>query len=153
MGTGKNKIKGLSKKLPLKDAAKTVLNSRLNSLEESINIYLKELTVENLHKVRIAVRRVRYNLEIFECCFDKKKYSLFYKKVERLQDTSGNRRDLDVLLHNIKMLETEGNIPAPSGITDAFEIKRKNISEKLILELNKFIKSKSLKDIKKIIKS
>lgn len=152
MAAGKNKIKGLTKKLPLKDAAKLALNERIEILEHSIDKYLKELTVESLHKVRIAVRRVRYNLEIFECCFDKKKFEKFYKKVEAIQDISGSRRDLDVLLQNIKMMESEGSVSSTSHITDAVQVKWNKISEKLTLELNKFIKSKSLKDFKKIIK-
>lgn len=153
MSAGSNKIKSLSKKMPLKEAAKRVISSRVDTMIESIKKYLNDLTVENLHKVRIAVRRVRYNLEIFECCFEKKKFLVFYKKVERLQDISGSRRDLDVLLQNVTMLENEGKIINSSGLTDAVQIKRNDISEKLTLELNKFLKSKSLRDFNKLVKN
>ena len=103
-------IKGIKKKQSVIKAAKIILRARLNHLIDTINNYFEEQSVENLHQIRIALRRVRYNMELFICCFDRKLHLGLYKKIESLQDHSGFVRDLDVFKENIASLTTEGNV-------------------------------------------
>lgn len=51
---------------------------------------------DNLHDMRVATRRLRAALEMFEPCFPRKRYRKALKKVKRLADALGERRDLDV---------------------------------------------------------
>lgn len=58
--------------------------------------------VERVHDMRVATRRLRAALEIFEPCFPPKRHRKALKKVKALADALGERRDADV---EIAMLE------------------------------------------------
>ena len=51
---------------------------------------------ERLHDMRVATRRLRAALEICEPCFPAKPYRKALKRVKRLADALGERRDRDV---------------------------------------------------------
>jgi len=144
-------IKGLGGKLSFENSGKIVLRQRLKSLVGSIRIFLKEETVENLHEIRISLRRLRYNMEIYLSCFDKKKFLVFYKKISLLQDLTGNKRDIDVLIENINLLKTDKQTEAINSFIQNIEEKKSALHEKLILELVEFIHSKELKDFTKML--
>jgi len=58
--------------------------------------------VERVHDMRVATRRLRAALEIFEPCFPHERHRKALKKVKALADALGERRDADV---EIAMLE------------------------------------------------
>lgn len=143
---------GLTKKSDLYSTARIVLDIKLFNLITAINLFFKLETVENLHSVRIALRRVRYSLEIFTLCFDKKKYNPFYKKLERLQDLSGSARDLDVLTDNMIKLQNEEKIKISKKIFSSIEMNKNNLKDKLKLELMQFLHGKALRDFQLVLK-
>ncbi len=145
------KIKGVKNNKDLAGFAVIVLSQRLNSLLSSIQIFFQDETVENLHEVRISLRRLRYNMEIFDICFDKKKFLSFYKNISVLQDLTGSKRDLDVLEQNINLITPDNKIPIYDVASIKINEKKKEINQKLKLELLKFIHSKSLKDFTKLL--
>jgi len=113
-------IEGIKKKQTVIKAAKIILKSRFDHLIVTINSYFNEPSVENLHQVRIALRRVRYNMELFIACFDRKLLLKVYDSVESLQDHSGFVRDLDVFKENLNSLTEElGNADIPSTSTSS----------------------------------
>jgi CHAD domain-containing protein len=57
---------------------------------------------ERVHDMRVATRRLRAALEIFEPCFPRKRRRKALKRVKALADTLGDRRDVDV---EIELLE------------------------------------------------
>jgi CHAD domain-containing protein len=144
-------ITHLSTKEDLTSSAKVILCQRLDSLLASINSYFSEINEENLHQVRISLRRVRYSMELFIKCFNRKKYLSFYKIVSSLQDLSGSVRDLDVLKQNLKYFWSD-NKPVSKNINFSRVDENKNLLQSnLKLELMKFIHSKELKEFKKLI--
>ncbi len=145
------KIKGLEERTSLEDSGRIVLKQRLKALLSSIKLFLKEDTIENLHEIRISLRRLRYNMEIFICCFDKKKFLVFYKKISLLQDLTGNKRDFDVLIENIASLNVNEEIKIINTFIKKIEEKKSVLLDELILELVEFIHSKELKDFVKMI--
>jgi CHAD domain-containing protein len=145
------KIKGLEERTSLEDSGRIVLKQRLKTLLSSIKLFLKEDTIENLHEIRISLRRLRYNMEIFICCFDKKKFLVFYKKISLLQDLTGNKRDFDVLIENIASLNVNEEIKIINTFIKKIEEKKSVLLDELILELVEFIHSKELKDFVKMI--
>jgi len=145
------KIKGLEERTSLEDSGRIVLKQRLKALLSSIKLFLKEDTVENLHEIRISLRRLRYNMEIFICCFDKKKFLVFYKKISLLQDLTGNKRDFDVLIENIASLNVNEEIKIINTFIKKIEEKKSVLLDEMILELVEFIHSKELKDFVKMI--
>jgi CHAD domain-containing protein len=52
--------------------------------------------VERVHDMRVATRRLRAALEVFEPCFPSKRRRKALKKVKALADALGERRDADV---------------------------------------------------------
>lgn len=143
--TRKWEIQGLDTGLALSDSAKTVLTNRLNNLLFTIGLFFENDSVENLHDVRIALRRVRYSMEIFFNCFDEKLFLNFYRRIEKLQDLSGLVRDLDVLKENIASLTSAEEVKVSKKVLKKFDQRRGEINETLHIELRKFIASKALR--------
>lgn len=52
--------------------------------------------VEPVHDMRVATRRLRAALEVFEACFPEKRHRKTLKKVKSLANALGERRDVDV---------------------------------------------------------
>ena len=151
MNKKKWEIKELSPSGTLSDSAKIILPARLEDLLSSIKVYFEKETPENLHSTRIAVRRLRYSMELFIECFDKKKFTGFYEKIRRIQDLTGSVRDLDVLRQNATTLCEEKKIKIPGSFILKIDEKRSASNENLKLELMKFIHSKNLKEFSRII--
>ena len=149
--TKKWEIEGIKRRQSFCNASKVILNVRLEHLINRIDDYFKERNVENLHDIRIALRRVRYNMELFIICFDRKIFLRFYNRVEILQDISGLVRDLDVFKENISSLIAEELVKVSRSVITKVEEKRKTLENKLELELMKFLHSKSLKDFSKLL--
>ncbi len=144
-------IKGIRKKDSVCKAAKTILKARLDFLLSVIEKYFENKDVENLHQVRIALRRVRYNMELFISCFDRIIFMRFYKKVENLQDHSGQVRDLDVFKENMNLLIKDENVRISKTVFSKVDKRRTDLENTLELELMKFLHSKSLKEFYKLI--
>ncbi len=121
--TKKWEIDGLKKRQSFCSASKIILKARLDHLINKIDDYFKERNVENLHDVRIALRRVRYNMELFIICFDRKIFLRFYNRIERLQDNSGLVRDLDVFKENISSLISEEQVKVSRSVLTKVEEK------------------------------
>lgn len=149
--TKKWEIDGVKKRQSFCNASRIILKVRLDHLINTIDNYFKDINVENLHDIRIALRRVRYNMELFIICFDRKIFLRFYKIIENLQDLSGLVRDLDVFKENISSLITEEHVKVNRSVLIKVEEKRKTLENKLELELMKFLHSKSLKDFNKML--
>jgi CHAD domain-containing protein len=72
--------------------------------------------VEPVHDMRVATRRLRAALEIFEPCFSRKPHRKALKRVKALADALGARRDLDV---EIELLEGLAGEVAEEGEREA----------------------------------
>ena len=143
-------IEGLNNHKLFCDSAKLVMIQRLEHLLSSIKDFFENETVENLHQVRIALRRARYNMELFISCFDKKKFLALYKHIEFLQDFSGKLRDLDILYQSMNSLKNE-KIRVTKTIFKKIGEGRESLNENLKLELMKFTHSKALSNFQKLL--
>jgi CHAD domain-containing protein len=104
MAAPKWRIRGLTKKTTLQKAAAVVIRYRIRQLVRYIDIFLKENSVENLHQVRIAIRRLRYGMELFIDCFEDRRFMQLYNRVEVLQDITGDMRDNHILQEKFELL-------------------------------------------------
>ncbi len=138
------KISKLRNSKKLKRIADLILIQRVNTILNLFDNYLNDKTVENLHDVRIGLRRVRYNLELFLVCYDDVTFSKFYNKIEKLQNLSGEVRDLDVLLLNLEKLKASA-VEIEDVIIDKVKENRAKYEAELINQIKKFLKSKALK--------
>lgn len=139
-------IEKLKNTKQLKKSADIILSERIRSLLTIVSKYFENPNVKNLHGVRIALRRVRYSMELFIVCYDKKLFLKFYNKVQTLQDLSGLVRDVDISIDNINSLTSENQIKIEQEILQKASERKYLLEEKFKLELMKFTLSKSFKD-------
>lgn len=148
MGIEKWTLKDLSPDTSFIKSGKATLRDRLGTLLDKINIYLSNPEEENLHQVRIALRRVRYSLEAFSNCFPFKELDKFYRKVEHLQDETGEGRDLDVIKEYVLK---KSNSKFTKNFVEKIQSDKEKIETDIKLELMKFYHSKLLKKMLKIV--
>lgn len=139
-------IKELKYSKQLRKFAEVILINRVEFLIEKANKYFNDKSVENLHQLRIALRRVRYPMEVFYVCFNKKTFTRIYNKIQKLQDLSGATRDIDVAIDQISLLVDDGiTNEKKSSLINMVE-KKKELQKLFDNELLRFIKSKIFKD-------
>jgi CHAD domain-containing protein len=152
MAAPKWKIKGLNGKFSFRKTSLIILNERLNNLNRLIKSFLINETEENLHNVRISLRRLRYNMELFYVLFDKQKFLKLYNMIENLQDNTGYVRDIHIIKQNILLFGKEEEITITNRINARIEEKEKLLNDNLKLELSTFLRSGELKNFMKILK-
>jgi CHAD domain-containing protein len=84
-------------------AAARVVEVRSREVFERAGGVLDLDRVERVHDMRVATRRLRAALEVFEPCFPRKRHRKALVRVKALADALGERRDLDV---EVAMLES-----------------------------------------------
>jgi CHAD domain-containing protein len=77
-------------------AAAKVIEVRTRELVKHSDGVLDISDIERLHDMRVATRRLRAALEVFEACFPAKPFGAVLKDVKALADALGERRDRDV---------------------------------------------------------
>jgi CHAD domain-containing protein len=83
---------------PFGAAARRVLPVRARELVEQVPGVRRGDDIEHLHDLRVAARRLRAVLEVFEGAFPKKRHASILKEVKARTERFGDARDLDVQL-------------------------------------------------------
>lgn len=89
-------IPGLSEDDPYAAVAARVVAIRTEELAGSAAGVLDTSEIEGVHDMRVATRRLRAALEVFEPCFPRKRFKPALREVKSLADALGERRDRDV---------------------------------------------------------
>ncbi len=97
-------------------AAKTISMRADELAEHSANV-LDLSEIENLHDMRVATRRLRAALEVFEPCFPEKHYRRTLKRVKQLADALGERRDRDVAIEELTEFGRQVSRPDQRGLS------------------------------------
>ena len=90
--------------------------------------------VERVHDMRVATRRLRAALEIFEPCFPRKRHRKALKKVKVLADALGERRDADVeiaLLEGVAGEAADADRAALDELIDEQRARQREANEEL----------------------
>lgn len=74
---------------------------KLNTLYKNINLERQK----NVHKIRIAAKRLRYSVELLQTLYPAKKVSSYIKKLTRLQDCLGFMNDIKVANQLLKEMD------------------------------------------------
>ncbi len=151
MSKKKWQIGDLDNKLRFCKAANIVLKNRLVQVHEDIQKYFSGESVEGLHRVRISLRRLRYSMELFISCYDKKKFMILYRVVTDLQDLSGKVRDYDVMKENMDILIKEKKVKISENVMINVGDLRNEFRENLKIDLMKFIHSKAVKNFEGLL--
>jgi Uncharacterized conserved protein len=81
---------------PFAAAAARVIGARGGEVFEHSGGVLDIEVIKHLHDMRVATRRLRAAMEVFEPCFPRKRFRKTLKEVKALADALGARRDRDV---------------------------------------------------------
>ncbi len=91
-------IEDLDCEAPFAVAAALVISLRAEEIFEHSPGVLDTDDIERVHDMRVATRRLRAAMEIFETCFPRKRWRRALKRVKALADALGERRDRDVAI-------------------------------------------------------
>jgi CHAD domain-containing protein len=112
--------------------------------------------VERVHDMRVATRRLRAALEIFESCFPAKRHRKALKKVKALADALGERRDADVEIGILEALLGEAAEADRTALRELIEERRarqREANEELVPHVAPKRLRKLRKRLKKLVKA
>jgi CHAD domain-containing protein len=103
------------------EAAARIVSVRAGEIAEHAQGVLDTGDIERVHDMRVATRRLRAALEIFEPCFPAKAYREALDEVKRLADALGERRDRDVAIATLHGFNDQMPTPDRRGISSLIE--------------------------------
>ena len=110
------KVEGLRCDDPFAGVAARVVSVRADELLELSEGVLDISTIENLHAMRVASRRLRATMEVFAPCFPRKRYRKALKEVKAIADALGERRDRDVSIRDLRHVGSSLGAAEGTGI-------------------------------------
>ena len=79
--------------------SRAIILDRLKELEKLSNGLFRPFDVENLHEMRIAAKRLRYAIELFQQCWGRS-IATYAKRAAQLQTALGDVHDCDVWIES-----------------------------------------------------
>jgi CHAD domain-containing protein len=92
-------------------AAAKIVAVRAREVADHAHDVLDVADIERVHDMRVATRRLRAALEIFEPCFPPKELAAALAQIKAIADALGERRDRDVTIAALE--EFAAKMPAP----------------------------------------
>ena len=86
---------------PFAQSGQRLLQERTQKMLEWPEEVLKHEDVEAVHKMRVAIRRLRATLDAYQSICDPKSFKKIYRQVTQITDALGAARDTDVMLINL----------------------------------------------------
>ena len=133
---------------PFAVAAVRVVQARADEVFEQAEGVLDLDDPERVHDMRVATRRLRAALEIFEPCFPRKRRRKALKRVKALADALGGRRDLDVEIELLESLAgdvADEDRDALESLTEELRAGQRQANEALV----PFVSGKRLKKLRR----
>jgi CHAD domain-containing protein len=119
----------------LRDLARPQLTALVQELEEAAKRDL--IQYEHLHQVRILGKRLRYAMEIFECCYGEAFKEEYYPAITDMQDILGDANDsyvaaerLAAILEQVKIVRPKGWQRYQPGINGLLRYHQKRLPQK-----------------------
>jgi CHAD domain-containing protein len=128
------------------EAAAKIISVRSGELTEHARGVLDTGDIERVHDMRVATRRLRAALEVFEPCFPGKPYAQALREVKRLADGLGERRDRDVAIAALGGFSDQMAAPDRRGVSSLIEQLRDEQAE-ANLALAPLVEDQNLKSI------
>jgi CHAD domain-containing protein len=114
-------IPDLSADVGYADAAARIVSVRADEVAEHARGVLDTSDIERVHDMRVATRRLRAALEVFEPCFPRKPYRRTLREVKRVADGLGERRDRDVAIAVLGAFNDQMPAPDRRGVSSLIE--------------------------------
>ena len=117
-------IQGLDEEVPYALAAARVVSVRTRELIGQAAGVLDTDDIERVHDMRVASRRLRAALEVFEPCFPRDGFEDTLRDVKELADALGERRDRDVTIAALTDIQATMGAAERPGIASLIEAMR-----------------------------
>lgn len=114
-------IEGLTSEEPYASAAAKVVAVRAREVSDHSRDVLDLADIERVHDMRVATRRLRAALEIFEPCFPKEQFDQTLDEVKAVADALGDRRDADVTIAALEKFAAGLAAPDRPGVASLVE--------------------------------
>jgi CHAD domain-containing protein len=102
-------------------AAAKVVAVRSREVADHSRDVLDVADIERVHDMRVATRRLRAALEVFEPCFGEPQYEETLEEVKAIADALGERRDADVAIAALERFAAGLAAPDRPGIASLME--------------------------------
>jgi CHAD domain-containing protein len=109
-------IDGLRAEEPYATAAAKVVAVRAREVADHSQNVLDVSDIERVHDMRVATRRLRAALEIFEPCFPEGRHEDALREVKEVADALGERRDADVTIAALERFTQDLAAPDRPGV-------------------------------------
>lgn len=140
-------IPGLNINSKYKTASSVILNEKVKQVFKEIDKFFKNDSTDNLHSLRIAFRRLRYVMEIFQTCLNPDTFKYIYNLSKKMQDLIGEGRDLDVMEIKVRRIEENLGKKIPVYFYNKISEDRKLIRQIIKTELINFIINKDVNSL------
>ena len=127
-------VSGLDCEESFSRTAKRVVKVRSEEVFEHADGVLDVEDIERVHDMRVATRRLRAALEVFESCFPGKRHRKVLKRVKALADALGERRDRDVAIEFLEGFAAEAperDRPAIAALVGRLREEQRQANEEL----------------------
>jgi CHAD domain-containing protein len=123
---------------PYRRAGARIVRARAGELFDHADGVLDTDDIERVHDMRVASRRLRAVLEIFEPCFPQSEFKGVLRDVKQLADALGERRDPDVHIDALTAFAkalTPANRPGVARLVEAQRERQEHGNQVLADEL------------------
>ena len=114
-------IEGLNADDPYAAAAAKIVAVRAREVADHSQDVLDLTDIERVHDMRVATRRLRAALEIFEPCFPPSQHKEALREVKAVADALGGRRDADVTIAALEHFAEGLAAPNRPGVASLVE--------------------------------
>jgi CHAD domain-containing protein len=125
-----------------------VIEVRASEVFEHSGGVLDTSDIERVHDMRVATRRLRAALEVFEACFPRKRHRRALKRVKALADALGERRDADVAIEFLQAVLIEApteDRPRIEALVERLREEQREANE----DLAPYVERKRLKKLRR----
>ncbi len=143
----KFRIPNLKRSVTFADSHRPVLSHYLSRVLNQVKKFQKDGSAKELHKLRIALRRFRYALELYATEFKPKKFKTMYELAVRSQNTLGDRRDIDVMHERLLSLYRTREAELPALISTDIEQSKALLNTRIEQTLAEFVRNPLLKKL------
>jgi CHAD domain-containing protein len=141
-------VPGFDCEEPFALAAARVVDVRAAEVFEHSRGVLDLGKIERVHDMRVATRRLRAAMEVFEPCFPRKRFRRALKDVKALADALGERRDRDVAIESLEGLAADvpdADREALAALVESLRAEQRSANERL----GPFVARKRLKKLRR----
>jgi CHAD domain-containing protein len=114
-------VEGLNSEDAYATAAAKIVAVRSREVADHSHDVLDVIDIERVHDMRVATRRLRAALEVFEPCFPAPQHEEALTEVKAVADALGERRDADVAIAALERFAAGLAAPDRPGVASLVE--------------------------------